>query len=80
MIKSTDYSNGVMAITNLAREINPQIGNYQEHFFIENFGFIVRLSNGGIKIPSEVAKDYEVNPHTVTRAIVKEVAESYWTT
>ncbi len=80
MKKSTDYSKGVIAITNMAKEINPKIGSYQEHFLIENFGFIVRLSNGGIKIPSEAAKDYEANPQSITKEIIQAVAESYWTT
>jgi hypothetical protein len=80
MNKTNDYSKGVMAITNMAKEVNPKIGSYREHFLIENFGFIVRLSNGGIKIPTEVAKNYETHPASLTKEIIQAVAESYWTT
>jgi hypothetical protein len=79
MTKTTDYSKGVMEITRLAREFNPRIGNYQEHFIIENFGFIVSLSNGSIKIPVDLAKHCEEEPATLTREMIKTVAESYWT-
>ena len=78
MTKTTEYARGVIAITDLARELNPNIGSYREHFIIENFGFIVQLSNGGIKIPRELAQDHEANPHHITRENIKAVAESYW--
>ena len=80
MNKTTDYSKAVMAITNLAKEVNPRIGSYREHFLIENFGFIVRLSNGGIKIPTEAAKNYETHPAGLTKEILKTIAGSFWTT
>lgn len=78
MTKTTEHTKGVMAITDLARGINANIGTYMEHFSIENFEYIVRLSNGGIKIAKELAKDFEIQPVRITRAGIKTVAESYW--
>ena len=78
MNKTTEYTKAVIAITELARGINANIGRYQEHFSIENFGFIIRLTNGGIKMPREFVQEYEMHPSRVTREAVKVVAESYW--
>ncbi len=78
MTKTTEYTRGVIAITDMARGINTNIGSYLEHFSIENFEFIVRLSNGGVKIARELAADYEMRPGRVTREGIKIVAESYW--
>ena len=78
MKKSTEFTTGVINITNLAREVNPEIGSYQEHFSIENFGFIVLLSNGGVKISRELAHFCETLPGSVTKESIKVVAESYW--
>jgi hypothetical protein len=78
MTTTTEYARGVIAITDLARQINPNIGSYKEHFIIENFGFIVQLSNGGIKIPRELAQEYELQPWNVAKNSIKAVAESYW--
>jgi hypothetical protein len=78
MTSTTEYARGVIAITDMAREINPNIGSYKEHFIIENFGFIVMLSNGGIKIPRELAQDYEVQPWNFVKDRIRGVAASYW--
>ena len=78
MTKTTECVRGVIAITDLARELNPDIGSYKEHFIIENFGFVVQLSNGGIKIPRELARDYEVQPWNIAKDRIKAVTESYW--
>lgn len=37
MQKSTDYTKGVIGVVNLARNLNNEIGVYQEHFINENF-------------------------------------------
>ena len=54
-----------MAVTSLARTLNPKIGDYQELFINEDFGFSIRLSNGSINISLEVAQDYEAQPSSV---------------
>lgn len=78
MTKTTEQTRGVIAITELVREINPNIGTYEEHFSIENFEFIVRLSNGGIKIARELARDYEMDAGSIIRKAIEDVAASYW--
>lgn len=55
MIKTTKNSSGVMGITSLSRNLNSEIGSYQEHYINENFGYTVRLTNGAINMSSEIA-------------------------
>ncbi|MBI2284117.1 MAG: hypothetical protein HYU71_10440 [Bacteroidetes bacterium] len=77
MTKTTQYQSGVMAVTSLARTINPEIGAYQEHFINESFGFSVRLSNGAINMSVEVAQDYEAQPSSVTQDRIERVAKTF---
>lgn len=78
MKKTGENLRGVIAVTNLARQINSEIGDYEEHFINENFGYSVRLSNkGAITMSSEIAQDYEVLPSSVTPQRVQQVANSF---
>ena len=78
MTKTEEYKNGVIAITNLARTINPEIGFYQEHFINENFGFSVRLSNNGaISMSREIAQDFEAMPNSISQERIQNVAKTF---
>lgn len=77
MTKTDRNTNGVISVTGLAREINPEIGSYQEHYINESFGFSVRLSNGAINMSIEVAQDYEAQPSSVTPERIEKVANTY---
>jgi hypothetical protein len=66
-----------MAVTSLARTLNPKIGDYQELFINEDFGFSIRLSNGSINISLEVAQDYEAQPSSVTHDRIERVVNSF---
>lgn len=77
MTKTDKYKNGVISITNLSRQINPEIGNYQEHYFNELFGFSVKLSNGSISMPLEIAQDYEAQPDSVAQERINKVAQTF---
>ena len=76
MTKTDRYSNGVQAVTNLARGINSEIGYYKEHYFTET-GFAVKLSNGAINMSVEVTQDYEAQPSSVTPERIQRVADTY---
>jgi hypothetical protein len=65
MQKTTQYLRGVMGITNLARSINPEIGNYVEHYINEMFGISPKLSNGAITMQVEIVQDFEINPYSI---------------
>jgi len=65
-MKKEELENGVIAVTTLATAIDPQIGLYKEHYNNETLGFKVKLSNGTIEIPREVAIDYVTKPKNVT--------------
>ena len=70
--------NGVMGVTSLARNVNSEIGFYQEHFINESFVYSVRLSdNGAINMSREISQDYERQPSSVTDDRIKEVASTY---
>lgn len=77
MTKTTQYQSGVMAVTSLARALNPEIGTYQEHFINEGFSFSIRLSNGAIHMSIEVAQDYETQPSSVTQDRIEKVATTF---
>lgn len=77
MTKTTQYQSSVMAVISLARTINPEIGDYLEHFITVDFGFTIRLSNGSINISIEVAEDYEAQPICVTRDRIENVVNSF---
>jgi hypothetical protein len=77
MTKTDEYRSGVMAVIDLARVSNPEIGSYQEHFINENFDFSVRLSNGAINISVEVAQDYEAQPSSVTISRIENIAKTF---
>ena len=61
----------------LAQTINPEIGNYQEHFINDQFNFTVKVSNGTIDITLEDAQDYETRPGSVTFHRVEIVAGTF---
>jgi hypothetical protein len=77
MHKTTQYQRGVMGITNLARTINPEIGNYVEHYINEMFGITVKLSNGTISMSFEIAQDFEANPNSIDPIRIEKVSKSF---
>lgn len=77
MQKTTQYQRGVMGITNLARSINPEIGNYVEHYINEMFGISVKLSNGAINITVEIAQDFEANPNSIDSTRIENVSKTF---
>jgi len=77
MERTTKNRSGVMALTSLARVVNSKIGDYQEHFINEDFGFSVRLSNGTIRMSIEVAEDYEAQPSSVTQDRINKIANTF---
>ncbi len=68
---------GVIGITNLAKVINPEIGNYVEHYINEMFGISVKLSNGAINMSVEIVQDFEANPNTIDSIRIEKVAKSF---
>jgi len=77
MQKTTQYQMGVIGITNLAKVINPEIGNYVEHYINEMFGISVKLSNGAINMSVEIVQDFEANPNTIDSIRIEKVAKSF---
>lgn len=77
MQKTTNNTSGVMGVLGLARQLNPVIGSYQEHYINEGFGYTVKVSNGGVRMSVEIAQDYEAMPSSVTLERVKPVADSF---
>ncbi len=77
MQKTTQHQRGVMGITNLARSINPEIGNYVEHYINEMFGISVKLSNGAISMSVELAQDFEANPNSIDSIRIENVSKTF---
>jgi hypothetical protein len=77
MQKTTQYQRGVMGITNLARSINPEIGNYVEHYINEMFRISVKLSNGAITMSVEIAQDFEASPNSIDSTRIENVSKTF---
>lgn len=77
MTKTGKHKIGVVGVISLARKIESEIGLYQGHYINEHFGFTVRLSNGLIKMSSEIAHDYETQQSSVTVDRLEKVARTF---
>ena len=77
MQKTTQYQRAVIGITNLARSINPEIGNYVEHYNNEMFGISVKLSNGSINMTIEIAQDFEANPNSIDSIRIENLSKTF---
>jgi hypothetical protein len=77
MQKTTQCQRGVMGITNLASSINPEIGNYVEHYINEMFGISVKLSNGAINVTVEIAQDFEANPNSIDSIRIENIVKTF---
>lgn len=77
MTKTDEYQSGVVGVVSKAREINPAIGSYKEHFVNDAFRFAVRLSNGRVEMSIEVAQDFEAQPSSITHDRIAAVAASF---
>ena len=77
MQKTTQHSSGVRSILTRTRQYNPEIGNYMEHFINERFLFTVRLSNGRIEMPMEMAHDQETMPSNISEDRIQNIAQRF---
>jgi hypothetical protein len=78
MKKTNNHLIGVVGVTVLARRINPNIGNYLEHFSTDDSHYAVHLSNNGIIIVShDTAEDFETDDPDIFDVRIEEVANSY---
>jgi hypothetical protein len=77
MTKTDQYSSGVRGIITRARKYDTEIGNYIEHFINERFSFTVRLSNGRIEMPMEMAHDQETMPSSITEDRIQNIAARF---
>lgn len=74
MKTNTKYTAAVRGIVADARKYNNQIGNYEFHIFDENFNIAVKLNNGKLSIPQEIAQDY---PKAVTPDDIIKIANTF---
>ena len=77
MKKSNENTIGINSILIRVRIYNSEIGSYQEHFINESFGYTIRLSNGRIEIPMNMAKDQEVMPQSISEDRIMNVANNF---
>lgn len=76
-MKNAQYKKGVLEIVSRAREINPQIGNYQEHKPSGPDHFQITLSNGTLTLPRLVAQNQQEFPAQVSKEWVAEIANTF---
>ena len=76
-MKTAQYKKGVLEIVSRAREINPTIGNYQEHKPSGPDHFQIALSNGTLTLPRQVAQRQQEFPTQVSTEWVAEIANTF---
>lgn len=69
---------GVIGITDLARNVNPEIGEYIKHWIDDNFNLLVLLKNNGkINMSLELAQDFERDAVNINQFRIIQVANSF---
>lgn len=69
---------GVIGITDLARTINPEIGEYIKHYIDEDFNLSILLKNNGkINMSLELAQDFERDAVNINQFRIIQVANSF---
>lgn len=76
-MKTSDYKKGVREIVSRAREINPEIGDYQVHKPSGPDHFQITLSNGTLMLPRQVAHSQQEFPTRVSTEWVAEIANTF---
>ena len=67
----------IQTIIRMARVYNNEIGSYEMHVLNGNFDYAVKLSNGRLVVPPEVAQDIEKGEQFVTSEQIKEIANTF---
>lgn len=69
---------GVIGITDLARNVNPEIEEYIKHCIHDDFNLLVLLKNNGkINMSLELAQDFEKNAVNINQFRIIQVANSF---
>jgi hypothetical protein len=69
---------GVIGITDLARNENPEIGEYIKHCIDDDFNLLVLLKNNGkINMSLELAQDFERDAVNINQFRIIQVANSF---
>lgn len=74
---TSQYKTGVLNLIARIKNYNPEIGQYISHSLAHDKEFVIRLSNGTLKVPPEVAHSQEVFPALVPEAWIMEIERSY---
>lgn len=74
---SDKFREGIIGLLQRARILKPEIGNYENHFMNESSNFRVKISNGWLNIPSEWARDQEVQPNWISEADIIEMTNRF---
>lgn len=77
MTKTNENKTRVNGILSRARKYNHEIGNYEEHFVDDNIRYTLKLTNGRIIIPIEMAQDQEAQPASISDERIKKVADTF---
>jgi hypothetical protein len=77
MIKTDKYKKGVIAITQMAAELNPALGAYQSHYINRDARFVVQLTNGKLEIEIDLARECEEHPEKMQYGRLRKAAYSY---
>lgn len=66
-----------MAIAHFCRHINREIGTYQSHYLSEDYHFTVDVENGYLKVPINLASDFNKETTAQTTELILQAASSF---
>jgi len=78
MIETNQYKKGVIALIQIAKKLNSQLGAYKNHFITEKAQFIIELTNGWLEVDIYIARECEENSEAIMPEKLKKAAQSYW--
>lgn len=78
MIETKTNILGVIGITDLARNENPEIGEYIKHYIDDDINLKILLKNNGkINMSLELAQDFERDAVDINQFRIIQVANSF---
>lgn len=77
MIKTNENKAGIIGVINMARLIDSNIGEYEEHYIFES-NYIVKLTdNGKIVISNELVQDFYNGAQNINKPRLIQVVNSF---
>ncbi len=72
-----DKREAVISLLNALRTYNPSIGYFEQYLTNENFEYVIKVTNGRIRVSSSLVDDWALNPSFITEFELKHIASGF---